>query len=98
MTVAVIYRWKLKPGQEEDFVHAWGRLTDVLREERGGLGSRLHKAGDGSWIAYALWPDRAAYEHALENPPKSAARALMAAAIAERFPETVMEVVEDRVG
>jgi len=95
MTHAVLYRWRIKPGCEEDFAAAWGRLTEMMRAERHALGSRLHRADDGTFVAYARWPSKAAWSAAEAEPPKSAARALMAAAIAERFPETHLEIIAD---
>lgn len=59
---AVIYRWNVVPGGEARFVAAWEALTHRLRDERGALGSRLHRAEDGGFLAYAQWPDRAAWE------------------------------------
>jgi len=58
----VLYRWRLKPGAEENFKTAWTSMTVVLHKERGALGSRLHQAADGTWVAYAQWPDRALWE------------------------------------
>ena len=46
----VIYRWRLKPGHDDDFVAAWARLTRAIRDGRGGLGSRLHRSDDGLWV------------------------------------------------
>lgn len=54
---AVIYRWRLKEGMQEPFQEAWSRITELLREQRGGLGSRLHRSDDGIWYAYAQWAD-----------------------------------------
>ena len=31
-------------------------LTELIRDEQGGLGSRLHRCGDGHYFAYAQWP------------------------------------------
>jgi len=36
------------------------------------MGSRLHRSDTGSFIAYAQWPDQAAYEAASEWPPELA--------------------------
>lgn len=97
MSHVVLHRFRLKSGQEDDFVSAWERLTDVLREECGALGSRMHKADDGTYVAYARWPSRAVWQNSQDNPPKSAARSLMAATIEERFPEQHFEIVSDRL-
>ena len=66
MTFAVIYRWRVHPGMEESFTAAWETLTRGIREGRGGLGSRLHRAEDGTWVAYAQWPDRATWANMQE--------------------------------
>lgn len=53
---AIYFRWKVASGRETDFEHAWQELTELIRDERGGLGSRLHRCGDGYYFAYAQWP------------------------------------------
>jgi len=55
---AVLYRWRLKAGSEESFGEAWAKMTELIKQNRGGLGSRLHQVEDGTWAAYAQWPDR----------------------------------------
>jgi hypothetical protein len=93
---AVIYRWRLKPGLEPQFVAAWERATRAIRAERGGLGSRLHKLDDGSWLAYAQWPTRAEWERARSAPsPDPEAVELMRAAIAESDPPLLLEPAAD---
>lgn len=59
---AVLYQWRVKPGKVKQFVTAWGDLMDALKVERGALGARLHRSDQGTWMAYAQWPDRATYE------------------------------------
>lgn len=59
---AVLYQWQVKPGKVKQFVTAWGDLMDALKVERGALGARLHRTEQGTWMAYAQWPDRACYE------------------------------------
>jgi len=53
---AIYFRWKVAPGRERDFEHAWLELTTLIRDEQGGLGSRLHRCNDGHYFAYAQWP------------------------------------------
>lgn len=92
----VIYRWRVEAGHEAEFIDAWSRLTRAIRDGRGGLGSRLHRTEDGLWLAYAQWPDRAAWEAAGEREtadPEAAAR--MRTAIAERFEPLPLEAVAD---
>jgi hypothetical protein len=92
----VLYRWRLHPAMEESFVAAWSRVTQLLRSERGSLGSRLHKGSDGLWYGYAQWPSAKAREEAFElGSLDSAASAAMEAAVAERFPEISLEPVAD---
>lgn len=93
---AVIYRWRLKPGMEAQFVEAWSRITELYVAHRGGLGSRLHKGPDGIWYAYAQWASAEARTAAFAGPSLDAdAAARMRAAIAESFDEIVLQPVAD---
>jgi len=91
----VLYRWKLKSGHEEAFAEAWAEMTSILLA-RGSLGSRLHHGDDDTWYAYAQWPSAEARMAAFESslPPNDAGDR-MDAAVAERFPEIVLDVVAD---
>lgn len=53
---AIYFRWKVTPGREPEFEQAWLELTELVRDEQGGLGSRLHRCADGHYFAYAQWP------------------------------------------
>ena len=55
----VIYRWYAKPGFEEACRRSWKEVAAYFVKERGALGSTLHRADDGMWVAYSKWPDRA---------------------------------------
>jgi quinol monooxygenase YgiN len=59
---AVVYQWRLKSGKEPQFMAAWEKLTELLREQRGARGSRLHRTDNGTLVAYAQWPSRADWE------------------------------------
>jgi heme-degrading monooxygenase HmoA len=74
MFVAV-YAFKVKPAMEEQFQKAWATRTREIMTTSGGLGSRLHKNEDGTFIAYAQWPSRKAWEEA--SPLDSEARKIM---------------------
>ncbi|WP_224360287.1 hypothetical protein [Hyalangium versicolor] len=95
MFVAV-YRWKLKPGMEEQFRQGWSRTTMLAREQCGSLGSALFRAQDGSWVAIARWPERDARTRCFERGPldPEAARS-MDEAVLERFATLELESVED---
>ncbi len=91
---AVIYRVRLHPGMEAQYVSAWSTLTKRLRAERGGLGSRLHRGPEDIWYAYAQWPSAEARTRAFGLGTVDAeAERLMDEAIAERLPEIVLEPV-----
>ena len=64
---AVIYRWKVLPGLEAQFEAGWRRGTVRIAAEFGGWGSRLHKAGEGVYVAYAQWPDEATWTRAMKT-------------------------------
>ncbi len=53
-----IYRWRLKPGREDEFARAWAQLTTLVRQECGSGGSALFRSDDGTYVAVARWPDR----------------------------------------
>ena len=91
-----LYHWSVKDGSEQDFQDCWRVLTEEIYRDCGSLGSRLHRAEDGTWFAYAQWPDRAAYDAARNIPDTDeAARARFRDSIAESFPVTFMQVTDD---
>ena len=88
----VIYRFKLRAGAEDLFRQGWIRITEAIRDSRGGLGSRLHVTDDGWWLAYAQWPDRQTWERSgeMESADPEAGK-MMADSIEERLPPVLME-------
>src|SRR5262245_13708359 len=96
---AVIYRWRVAPDQEAAFIAAWGKLTELIAARRGGLGSRLHRAADGTFVAYAQWPSEEAWRAAGERNKTEvldeAAVAAMRGAILERFDEVRLTPLAD---
>ncbi len=56
---AVIYQGFLKPGREADYRKSWNTVARYFVEQRGALGSCLHRREDGLWLAYSRWPDQA---------------------------------------
>jgi heme-degrading monooxygenase HmoA len=89
------YRWRLNQGQEAEFSRLWHEGTLLFRTEQGALGSRLHKAEDGTYFAYAQWPSREAY-HAKKHlsPEHRELLQAMQACVGETFP-THLGAVED---
>ena len=58
---AIYFKWKVVSGREHEFEQFWQELTELIRDERGGLGSRLHRCTDGQYFAYAQWPSELAW-------------------------------------
>jgi len=93
---AVLYRWRVREELVPQFLEGWRRMTLALRQERGGGGSCLHRAPDGTWVAYARWPSAEARARAFENGPVDPeASRLMREAILESLPELCLEVTDD---
>ncbi len=71
--IAIIYRFYLKPHQEESYIKCWEKLTDYCRENCGAIGSSLHKGENGLWVVYSRWPDLATRDKAWpgENEPNT---------------------------
>jgi heme-degrading monooxygenase HmoA len=92
----VIYRWRLHPGKEAQFRRAWERATPLLMRLHGALGSRLHQAEDGTWIAYAQWPSKAAWEKSRASDSVDIeARRVMLDAEMEAYPPILLTPVAD---
>ncbi|HXA46020.1 MAG TPA: hypothetical protein VNW52_00210 [Burkholderiaceae bacterium] len=90
----VLYRWKLKPGLEQQFIESWSQGTaDLLLH--GSFGSRLHKGSDGIWYAYAQWPSAEVRETAFANSPDTPVQEKLREAIDESFPPVFLEPVSD---
>lgn len=95
--IAILYRWRIVAGQEAAFAEAWRTITEALYAHGGSLGSSLHLAADGTYVAYARWPSLQARTagFAAELPGTTAARQTMKDAIAEAWPEQPLTVVCD---
>ncbi len=93
---SILYRWRLAPGKEEQFQQAWERITRALLAERNSLGSRLHLAADGTWVAYAQWPDQDRWQQSMDAgslDPEASAQ--MADAITESFDPILLRPISD---
>lgn len=91
---AVIYRWRLVEGKEDEFLSAWSELTQEFRATHGGLGSCLHRLDSGEYLAYARWPSRAAWETE-RDIVNQAALQIMQRCVLERFDPLPLTVLED---
>ncbi|HEY8586228.1 MAG TPA: antibiotic biosynthesis monooxygenase [Rhodanobacter sp.] len=93
-----IYRWRLHPEREQDFVANWRRITlDGLAGGSGG--SSLFRSAQGLWVAIARWPSRDARDQFFgkldsgAGDPELSARAHLA--VIERLPEEELDGVLD---
>jgi len=94
----VIYRARVAPDKEQQYVAAWSKITRLLGSERGALGSRLHRGNDGLWYAYAQWASAEARRAAFSLGPVDAqAEADVVDSILEYFPEILLDPVEDQL-
>jgi len=93
-----IYRWRLHPELEQDFIANWHRIT-LLGVAAGSGGSSLFKDTEGCWVAIARWTSRAAREHFFQlmegDDAEPGMRARAALAIIERLPPQELESVLD---
>ena len=87
-----IYRWRLRPGREAEFRDGWRRITEAARARCGSGGSALFRDGDGTWVAIARWPSRAAREACFAaGSLDPEASAMMRGAVAEALPDVDLE-------
>ena len=92
----VVYRWRCTPENEPAFREAWSTMTRILREQCGSLGSRLHRADDGTLVAYAQWPSRQQWEAAnAAGDAADAARATMQRCAERGAPPLLLGVLDD---
>lgn len=91
----VLYRWRLKPERELQFIEAWSEVTAYYREHHDSLGSRLHRGSDGLFYGYAQWKSAADRRKAFESPSNTEAGQRMREAIEESFPEIILEKISD---
>ncbi len=93
----VLYRWRIKPEMEQQFIKSWSEVTDYYRKNYDSPGSRLHRGSDGLFYAYAQWQsaEQRANAFANENAEISNAATKMREAIEEGFPEVVLEGIAD---
>jgi quinol monooxygenase YgiN len=63
----VLYKFTVKPGYADHFRHHWAAVTQWYYRNAGSLGSRLHRASTGEFIAYAQWQTRVQWEQHRER-------------------------------
>lgn len=95
--LVVLYRWRVNPSMESQFLENWRVITEHYVENCGGLGSRLHRGSDGIHYGYAQWPNLETKERAVLDVRMELARLHMKDAVTETFAETYLELVADHL-
>ncbi|MBN9226716.1 MULTISPECIES: hypothetical protein [Legionella] len=103
---AVIYRGYIPSENEEEYKKLWKVIASYFIENRGAMGSRLHKTHDGAFLAYSCWPDKKTRDESWpgEDAPNEILPAEIKEAIiqirslsAQPFEEIHLDVLEDRL-
>lgn len=69
---SVIYTFEVKESKQLQFEKAWQDMTELIYKFEGSLGSRLHKASESKYIAYAQWPDKETWKKSGDALPEEA--------------------------
>ncbi len=94
--ITILYKWRIKPEKELQFIKAWSEITDYFRENCDSLGSRLHRGNDNFFYGYAQWKLLEDREKAfLRNNNLAEASQKMRDAIAELFDEIILDPIAD---
>ena len=93
----VLYRWRVKPESQQQFIEAWSEITNHFRANYDSLGSRLHRGSDDLFYGYAQWTSAEQRENVFagENAEIRQASLKMREAVEESFPEVVLEEIAD---
>ncbi len=92
----VIYRWRVKTGQEQRFRDGWRQATLAIFDQYHSLGSRLHRADDGSFVAYAQWRSRSDWEdRQIGKPAADEAFAMMRESAEGKAEILCLEALDD---
>lgn len=97
MTIAILYRWRVTPGRDDEFRSAWLEGTRLIHKRCASYGARLHKGEDGLFWSYARWPDEAARAACFEENDFFSMDCFrtMQACIEDRFDDIVLTVTDD---
>ncbi|MGB3753503.1 MAG: hypothetical protein WA954_06340 [Parerythrobacter sp.] len=88
--LVAIYRWRVAPEDRAAFCARWANATEELRA-KGGQGSMLGEAADGTLYAIAKWPDRATRKRAFAEQADATPWPE-----AERFEPVLLDTLDNR--
>ena len=96
--ITVLFRWDIKPENEQAFKEGWSEIIHRNIEKYGALGSRLHKSENNQWISYSQWISEAHFQNAQNCQDKhEVARIKMVTAIQCSYPPIIMVPVLDHL-
>lgn len=107
--IGIIYRSYIKKDYQEKYQNAWEIIADYFVQERGAIGSCLHKIDEGYFLAYSRWPNRKVREKSKiinlindKNVPEKVRLAVKVIQNAkdtnkEKFNEIVMDLINDKL-
>jgi len=96
--ITVLFRWDIKPENEQAFKEGWSEIIHRNIEKYGALGSRLHRAEKNQWISYSQWISEEHFQRAQNCQDKhEVARIKMVTAIQCTYPPIIMVPVLDHL-
>jgi len=69
---SIIYSFNIHENKQDEFIHCWTELTNLIYKFEGSYGSRLHQVNENLFIAYAQWPDKKTFDQSGNKLPESA--------------------------
>jgi heme-degrading monooxygenase HmoA len=96
--VRAVYRWRVKPGRDDEFVSTWAQVTRWIRSNvKGARGSLLMRSRDNpdEYVALARWDSLEEWQAAREAAAAASAGPDPQAANAEFLSAEPLEVIED---
>jgi hypothetical protein len=90
-----VYRWQVKAECRGAFVAAWQAEAERYRDRYGSLGSRLHQAEDGTFVATAFWESEEAWSRAPRPLDLPEAESVLNRCVEAKVEELHLQVARD---
>ncbi len=94
----VLYRWRLKPGEEDAFAGAWAQATKTIRSKvKGARGSMLLRSrrDPSEFIASARWDSFQDWQAFMQSDPADPEAFRVMSAAGQMLSAEVFDEVED---